>query len=74
MCVKYSESIKYLIICPDNLDSDLPVDDVISMTVVDTLKNLLHQHSSILLSEFSSSYDFIEELTSLAYSNKVTKN
>ena len=46
----------------------LPVDDVISVAVVDTLKDLLHENGSVFLGEFASSDDFIEKLTSLAYS------
>ena len=40
--------------------------DMVSMAVVDAGKNLLDEDSSIILTELSSFYDFIEELTTLA--------
>ncbi len=47
---------------------NLPMNDVIRMTVVDALEDLFHEDGGILLGELSSCDDFIEQLTSLANS------
>lgn len=42
------------------------MDDVVAVTVVDTLENLLHEDGGVLLRELASLDDLIEELSSLA--------
>lgn len=42
------------------------MDDVVGVTVVDTLENLLHEDGGVLLRELASLDDLIEELSSLA--------
>jgi hypothetical protein len=44
----------------------LPVNDMIRVTVVYTLENLFYEYSCILLGEFPSCNDLIEELSTLA--------
>jgi hypothetical protein len=41
----------------------IPMDNVHLMAVVDTRENLLHKDGSITFCEFTSSNDFIEELS-----------
>jgi len=41
------------------------------VAVVDAGENLFHEYSSVLLGEFSSGNDFIEELSALADSNQL---
>ena len=45
---------------------DLPMDNMVRVTIVDTLQNLLHENCSVLLSEFSSCDDLIEQLSTFA--------
>ena len=45
----------------------LPMDNIFRVAVVDTLENLLHEHSGILLGELPPSDDLVEELSTLAY-------
>jgi hypothetical protein len=47
------------------------MDNVVCVTVVDTLQNLLHQNSGVFLSEFSPGDNFIEEFTTLANPSKI---
>lgn len=44
----------------------LPVDNVLTVAVVDTLDNLLHEHGSVLLGELPPGDDLVEELSTLA--------
>ncbi len=44
----------------------LPVHDVVSVTVVNTLENLLHEHCGVLLGKLSSGDDLVKELSTLA--------
>ena len=58
----------------NTIDSYLPVYDMIRVAVVNTLENLFHEYSSVLLGEFSSRNDLIEELTTLADSKTIRNN
>lgn len=51
-----------------NGSGTLPVDNVVTVTVVDALENLFHEDCCILLCELASGDDFIEELAALANS------
>lgn len=42
------------------------MDDVVSVTVVDALKDLFHENRGIFFSEFASGNDLVEQFTSLA--------
>lgn len=46
------------------------MNDVVLVTVVDALEDLLHEDSSITLREFTSLEDLIEEFSTLANSIK----
>ena len=46
------------------------MNDVVLVTVVDALEDLLHKDSGVALSEFSSLEDLVEEFSSLADSIK----
>jgi hypothetical protein len=45
------------------------VHDVVGVAVVDALEDLLHEYGGILLCEFASCDDLVEELATLAYPN-----
>jgi len=55
------------------LSKNLPVDNVVSVAVVDTRKNLFHKNSCILLCEFTSGDNFVKELTTFANSMSLSK-
>ena len=46
------------------------MNDVVLVAIVDALKNLFHQNSSVTLREFTSLENFVEQFSSLANSVK----
>ncbi len=50
----------------DVLRLEISMDNIGLVAVVDARKHLLHEHSGVTLREFSTSQDFVEQLTALA--------
>lgn len=44
----------------------LPVDDVVTVAIIDALENLFHENSGIFLSELAPCNDFVEQFATLA--------